>query len=80
MDIPNIEKYTLQNKSKITERGEFLKLFSQKIGKPIGFVAMKLKGIPTSDLYILQKNCDQYKGEWSKAFYGQLIPRDKVVK
>ncbi len=72
MDIPNIEKYTQNVSSRKTERGEFLKLFASKINKPIGYVAMRLKGIPTEDLYFIQKQCDQYKGEWAKCFYGML--------
>lgn len=79
MDIPNIEKYTLQNTSRKTERGEFLKYFSEKIGKPIGYAAMKLKGIPTEDLYFIQKACDQYDGPWAKCFYGSLKVKIKKV-
>lgn len=63
------------------ERGELLKYFCQKLGKSqreIGFVAFKVTGIPTRDLYYIKSICDQYenegKGAWGKCFYGCLKP------
>ena len=58
-----------------TERGEFLKRFAAKTGRTIPFIALKLQGVPTEDLYAFEKQCDSYKGPWSKAFFGALKPR-----
>ena len=71
-------KYVSSNTKK-TERGEFLKYFAEKIGRPIGYVAMRLKRVPTTDLYFIQKQCDSYEGPWSKAFYGMLKVRNSVA-
>lgn len=64
-----------------TERGELLKYFSQKIGKPIGFVAMKLTGFKLPDLYYLKSTCDDAERRgtpWGKVFYGSIkIQNDK---
>lgn len=65
-------------KTKITERGELMKYFAQKIRKPIGYVAMRLTNIPTSDLYYIKSSCDLYERDgnpWAKAFYGSLKTR-----
>lgn len=62
-------------KKRATERGELLKYFAEKTGKPIGYIAFKLTGIPTKDVYYIKSSCDQYRGEWAKAFYGQLKRR-----
>lgn len=61
--------------TRTTERGELLKKFAAKTEKPIGFIAYKLTGIPTPDLYYIEKQCDTYKGPWSKAFFGMLKSR-----
>lgn len=66
------DRVVVKATSRTTERGEFLKYFSSKIEKPVGYVAMRLKGIPTEDLYFIQKSCDQYNGPWAKCFYGSL--------
>lgn len=56
----------------LTERGVLLSKFSDKTGKPIGYIAMRLTGVPISDLYHLEKACDNYKGAWSKCFFGSI--------
>lgn len=66
------KKYEVAPKSRRTERGDLLEYFSKKTGKPIPYIAMRLTGIPTHDLYHIQKQCDQYKGPWGKAFFGML--------
>jgi hypothetical protein len=61
-----------------SERGELLKYFAQKIGKPVGFVAMKCTGLQLQDLYYLKSTCDSEEKRgvpWSKVFYGSLKPR-----
>lgn len=65
--------------SRATERGELLKKFAEQTGKPIRFIAFKLTGIPTQDLYFIEKQCDTYKGPWSKAFFGMLKVRSQSV-
>lgn len=62
-------------KKRVTERGELLSYFSQRIGKPIGFVAMKVTGLKLPDLYYLKSSCDQaaVRGvPWGAAFYTSL--------
>lgn len=70
---------SLEHKTRKTERGELLLYFSQKTGKPIPYIAMRLEKVPTPDLYFIQKSCDTYastgKGAWGKAFFGSLKPR-----
>ena len=68
-------KFEVVQKSRATERGDLLKYFSEKTGRPIKYIAFRLTAIPTSDLYHLQKQCDTYKGPWAKAFFGQLKVR-----
>lgn len=34
----------------LTERGVLLQKFSEKTGKPIGYIAMRLTGVPTKEL------------------------------
>ena len=58
-----------------TERGEFLKRFSNKMGYSIGRIAKMLQGIPTEDLYFIEKQCNNYNGAWGKAFNGMLKVR-----
>lgn len=69
------ERYSVAPASRATERGELLKKFSVKTGKPLGFIAYRLTGIPTRDLYFIEKQCDTYQGPWSKAFFGMLKTR-----
>lgn len=79
-DILGKRQYLFSGKK--TERGEILKSFAEKLGwfdskgKPaIGRVARAVQGIPTGDLYYIQKQCDSYKGPWAKAFHGMMKPR-----
>lgn len=58
-----------------TERGILLERFALMTGRRIGYIAYRLTNIPTADLYALEKQCDQYKGPWSKAFFGALKVR-----
>lgn len=58
--------------TKGSERGMLLKYFSEKTKKPLPYIAFKLTGIPTPDLYHIKKQCDTYKGPWAKAFFGML--------
>lgn len=67
-----LEQYKVVPKSRRSERGDLLEYFSTKTGKPIPYIAMRLTGIPTSDLYYIQKQCDQYDGPWGKAFFGMI--------
>lgn len=61
-----------------SERGELLKYFGQKTGKPIGYVAMRLTGFKLQDLYYLKSNCDaeEKRGTpWGKVFWGSIKPK-----
>ena len=58
-----------------SERGALLEYFARKTGKKIPYIAFKLTGIQTPDLYHIKKQCDQYNGPWSKAFFGMLKVR-----
>ena len=71
-----MKRYIISTDSKKTERGVFLEKFAGKTKKPIGYIAMRLTGIKTSDLYYIEKQCDNYKGEWCKCFYGMLKPKE----
>lgn len=55
-----------------TERGEWLKYFAKKTGRTIGFIAFKLTGVPTEDLWAFDKKCQEYKGGYEKCFWGCL--------
>lgn len=63
-----------------TERGDLLVYFAKKTGKPIGYIAMRLKHMPElKDLYYLKSLCDQeeFRGTpWTKVFYGSIKPRE----
>jgi hypothetical protein len=74
-DLFSLKKYIISRGSKKTERGIFLEKFAEKTKKPLGYIALRLQGIPTTDLYYIEKQCDNYKGEWSKCFWGMLKPR-----
>jgi hypothetical protein len=70
-------EYRLKEKKKNkTERGELLKYFSEKLDKPIGYVAMRCKGMEVVDLYFLKAIADKYslegKGPWAKCWYGAI--------
>lgn len=58
-----------------TERGALLQYFAEKTGHKIDYIAYKLTGIHTPDLYYIKKKCDAYKGPWAKAFFGMLKVR-----
>ncbi len=63
-----------------TERGELLKEFAGRIGKPIGYVAMRLTGFKLQDLYYLKSTCDDAERRgtpWAKVFYGSIKERPK---
>jgi hypothetical protein len=71
-DLFGMKRYIVASNSRDTERGILLSKFSDKTGKPIGYIAMRLTKVPTSDLYHLEKACDNYKGAWSKCFFGSI--------
>lgn len=75
-------------KKRETERGQLLLYFSQKLGRPIGYVAMKCTALSVSDLYSLKSRCDQDTGRtytdkegnekrlaWSQIWHQELKPR-----
>ncbi len=64
--------YRFLPKKKGSERGMLMEYFAEKTGKPLKYIAFRLAGIPTYDLYHIKKQCDIYKGPWTKAFYGML--------
>lgn len=74
-------KPTLFEKApKKTERGELLKEFAGKLGKPIGYVAMRLSGFKLPDLYYIKSIADAEErrgGIWSKVFYGSIKNKPK---
>lgn len=71
-------------KQRVTERGELLKYFTDKLnisrirdGYPkitIGRMGKTLAHIPTKDLYYLKRVCDDAKS-FSKKFWWELDPR-----
>jgi hypothetical protein len=73
-----------QNTSKITERGELMKYFCEKLNRgrirdnlpPItmGRMGKILQGIPTKDLYYLKASCED-SANWSKKFWWLLDPK-----
>ncbi len=72
---------SLETKSRKTERGELLKYFSGKMGKPIPWVAVKVEGLEVADLYYLKSICDKYEVEgkpFGKAFNGSLKVRHEA--
>jgi hypothetical protein len=74
-DLFGSKRFILNTKTKTTERGEMLKLFAQKTNRTIGFIAFKLTGIPTEDLYHIDSVCSKYNGPYSKCFFGSLKTR-----
>src|SRR4051812_5714113 len=67
----------VSGQKRTTERGELLKKFAEKTGKPLRYIAFRLTKIPTADLYFIEKKCDTYKGPWGKAFFGMLKTHGK---
>lgn len=78
-------EYALQKNPNASERGEFLKYFTDSINrdrigttfKPvgIGFVARKLQGVPTTDLWAFRKRCEEAHLNgfgFSKCFFSSL--------
>ena len=65
--------YTVQEPWK---RGQYLEYFAGKVNKPIGFVAMKLKGMQDlRTLAHIKSDCDQatHRGiPWGAAFYTSI--------
>ena len=78
-DLFGKKRFVLDTKTKKTERGELLKLFAQKTNREIRFIAFKLTGIPTEDLYYIDSVCSKYSGPYSKCFFGMLKPVDKSL-
>jgi len=78
----NINRYKVE-RSKITNsRQSIIQQFLERINKeregtkfkqmtPRG-VAMKLAHVQTSDLYGFYKTCENYKGDFSRCFFGAL--------
>lgn len=80
-----LTKYQPKEKSKITERGELLTYFLDKLNwkreekgmkkLTIPAVAVKLTGIPTEDLYYIKSVCDDWEREgkpWGALFWTLL--------
>lgn len=70
-------KYTAPvSKKRVTERGELLEYFSNKLGRDIRYVATVLKGLhDLRTLYFIKSSADAYENEgepWAKGFYGML--------
>lgn len=69
------------SKKKQSERGELLRYFSLKTGRPIPVLVGRFipPGLTLKDLYYIKSSCDQYErsgqGPWSKAFFGMLKTR-----
>lgn len=58
-----------------SERGDLLEYFSQKLEKPIGYVAFRCKGMELVDLFYIKSACDDYQrrgNPWAKGWYGML--------
>ncbi len=76
--MEHIGKYQLpipEKASKKTERGELLKEFAANLSKPIGYVAMRLKGFTVQDMHYIKSIADDgaRRGEpWAKVFYGSI--------
>lgn len=80
MDQGLFAKYQQPIKVKKTsERGELLKYFSEKLGRPIGYVAMRLTGMDLKTLYYLKSTCDSEERRgtpWAKVWYGSIKTND----
>lgn len=72
---------TVQKKSG-NERGDLLKEFSERLHKPIGYVAMRLKGMQDlQTLYHIKSMADQEERRgtpWAKTFYGSIKDRKTI--
>jgi hypothetical protein len=78
----DISKYKVEKSTITNQRQEMIKRFLDKINadrKGTKFkqmtargVAMKLAYVKTSELYNFFKTCENYKGEFSKCFFGAL--------
>lgn len=74
-----------RKKERVTERGEMLKFFLEKINRTrkedgwppmtMGRMAKTLEGVPTKDLYYLKSVCDQ-AGNFSKKFWWEINPKN----
>lgn len=65
-------------KKRVSERGELLKYFSSKLGRPIPRVATYLTGLEVKDLYFIKSDCDQAEARgipWGAAFHTSLKPK-----
>lgn len=77
-----LEKLTASKKT--SERAELIKQFHESINaerkgtkwKPLsaGYIAVRLAGIPTADLYFLLKSCEQ-GDSFGKVFFGSIKAR-----
>ncbi len=62
-------KYGRVSTNKKTERGELLKYFAQETEKNIKYIAFRLTGIPTQDLYYIKSVCDELMRRQDKEDY-----------
>lgn len=70
-----ISAYKLPEVKRGNPRGDLLKYFSEKLHKPIGYVAMRVTGFTLEDLYYLRSICDSEEKRgtpFGKVFYGSL--------
>lgn len=87
--LPGIPK---NNSSRVTERGEFLTYFLEQLNPPrvrdgyraltIGRLSRDLQGIPTKDLYVLKKKCEEARGNglpFGAIFWTEIRPKKEVV-
>lgn len=81
----NLDKYKTRKEEKtkiVNERQDLIKQFLDRInGERIGTpykqmtargVAIKVAHIKTNELYSFYKKCEEYKGDFSKCFFGIL--------
>lgn len=67
------EYKVVPTKKRQSERGELLRYFSQKTGKDIKFIAMKVQGMDLATLYYIKSACTDYElqgNPFAKAFNG----------
>ena len=72
-------------KTEREQREELLEYFARKLGRPIGYIRFRLKGmmdLPT--LYYLKSISDRYENErngaWGKCWYGALKVVDNPLQ
>lgn len=80
---------TLTKKEKVTERGELMEYFRDKLNRarirdgivPLTMPRMGrlLQVIPTKDLYYLKSVCDQ-STDFSKKFWWEINPKNHIAK